>query len=215
MTGLIGGTGSGKTTIINLILRYYDVSNGAVYVNGQAVRALDPNQLRREIALVPQKAVLFSGTIRQNLLMSSPNATDEEIWTAMETAQAKAFVEAMPRQLDSMVDEGGHNFSGGQRQRLTIARAILRKPSLLILDDAASALDLATDAALRRALRDEMKASPNMTVLMVTQRVGTIKGADQILVLDDGELSAVGTHEMLLRENEVYREICHSQGIGL
>ena len=212
--GMIGGTGSGKTTIIQLIMRFFDPEAGAVRVNGQNIRGLDPRALRKEIALVPQRAVLFRGTIRDNLLMSDPKATEEDIRAALETAQALEFVEALPKGLDSPVEEGGHNFSGGQRQRLTIARALLRKAGLLILDDSASALDLATDAALRRALQEEMEKNPELTVLMIAQRVSTIKGADQIIVLDDGEISGIGTHEELLRENTIYQEICQSQGVA-
>ena len=213
--GLIGSTGSGKSTVINLIMRFFDADSGGVYVNGANVKTLDPRTLREKIGLVPQTAVLFSGSIRDNMRMAAQNAADEDILEALQTAQAGAFVEALPRGLDSPVEEGGKNFSGGQRQRLTIARALLKKPELLILDDSASALDFRTDAALRAALRKEMESRPDMTVLMITQRAGTIKSADSILVLDDGRLTGCGTHDELLRENPVYQEICHSQGITL
>ena len=213
MAGLIGGTGSGKTTIINLIMRYFDTQKGNVIVNGKNIKGENPEEFRKDIALVPQKAVLFSGTIRHNLLMSMPKATEEQLWDALETAQAKSFVDELPKKLDSVVEEGGHNFSGGQRQRLTIARAVLRKPSLLILDDSASALDLATDAALRIALKEEMDKNPGMTVFIIGQRVSTIKTADQIIVLDDGKISGIGKHEELIQYNADYREICQSQGI--
>jgi len=213
--GLIGSTGSGKSTVVNLIMRFFDADSGGVYVNGANVKTLDPRTLREKIGLVPQTAVLFSGSIRDNMRMAAQNAADEDILEALQTAQAGAFVEALPRGLDSPVEEGGKNFSGGQRQRLTIARALLKKPELLILDDSASALDFRTDAALRAALRKEMESRPDMTVLMITQRAGTIKSADSILVLDDGRLTGCGTHDELLRENPVYQEICHSQGITL
>lgn len=211
--GFIGSTGSGKSTVISLIMRFFDADSGCVYVNGVNVKTLEPRALRESVGLVPQTAVLFSGTIRDNLQMAVQNATDEDMFTALETAQARPFVEALPKGLQSPVEEGGKNFSGGQRQRLTIARAVLKKPELLILDDSASALDFATDAALRSSLKKEMKSRPDMTVLMITQRAGTIKGADSILVLDDGRLSGFGTHDELLRDNAVYQEICQSQGI--
>lgn len=211
--GLIGSTGSGKSTVVNLIMRFFDTDAGGIYVNGLNVKTLDPRTLRESIGLVPQTAVLFSGTIRENMQMAVQNAEDAEIWQALETAQAGPFVEALPKGLHSPVEEGGKNFSGGQRQRLTIARAVLQKPELLILDDSASALDFRADAALRSALKKEMNSRPDMTVLMITQRAGTIKGADNILVLDDGRLVGAGTHDALLRDNPVYREICQSQGI--
>lgn len=211
--GLIGSTGSGKSTIVNLILRFFDTDSGGVYLGDTNVKTLDSKALRENIGIVPQTAVLFSGTIRENLQMAAQNAADKDMWNALETAQAKSFVEALPKGLDSFVEEGGKNFSGGQRQRLTVARAVLQKPQLLILDDSASALDFATDAALRGALKREMESRPDMTVLMITQRAGTIKNADSILVLDDGRLMGMGTHDQLLRENPVYQEICHSQGI--
>lgn len=213
MVGLIGGTGSGKTTLVNLMLRYFDTQTGAVSLGGSNVKDWDPAALRRQIGLVPQKTALLSGTIRSNLLMAAPNASEEQLWKALEAAQGLDFVKGLRKQLDATVEEGGKNFSGGQRQRLTIARALVRKSKLLILDDASSALDYATDAALRSALRQEMRENPGMAVLMITQRAAAIKNADQILVLDDGRLSGAGTHETLLAENPVYGEICKSQGV--
>lgn len=213
MVGLIGGTGSGKTTLVNLMLRYFDTQTGAVSLGGSNVKDWDPAALRRQIGLVPQKTALLSGTIRSNLLMAVPNASEEQLWKALEAAQGLDFVKGLRKQLDATVEEGGKNFSGGQRQRLTIARALVRKSKLLILDDASSALDYATDAALRSALRQEMRENPGMAVLMITQRAAAIKNADQILVLDDGRLSGAGTHETLLAENPVYGEICKSQGV--
>lgn len=213
MVGLIGGTGSGKTTLVNLMLRYFDTQTGAVSLGGSNVKDWDPAALRRQIGLVPQKTALLSGTIRSNLLMAAPNASEEQLWKALEAAQGLDFVKGLRKQLDATVEEGGKNFSGGQRQRLTIARALVGKSKLLILDDASSALDYATDAALRSALRQEMRENPGMAVLMITQRAAAIKNADQILVLDDGRLSGAGTHETLLAENPVYGEICKSQGV--
>lgn len=213
--GLIGGTGSGKSTIINLIMRYHDVGNGSVRAWDADVRTVSPRTLRLRIGLVPQTAVLFGGTIRKNLLMANPNASEEDMWRALEVAQGASFVREMKQGIDADTEEGGKNLSGGQRQRLTIARALVRKPRLLILDDSASALDYATDARLRRALTQEKTARPEMTVLMVSQRAASIMHAEKILVLDDGRLVGEGTHDTLLLQNEVYREICHSQGIGL
>lgn len=213
--GLIGGTGSGKTTLINLLMRYYDVGSGTVSVDGIDVRTMDPSALRRQIGLAPQKAVLFAGSIRRNLELSAPEATEDEMWHALTVAQAADFVRKMPGGLDATIEEGGKNLSGGQRQRLTIARAVVRNPQLLILDDSASALDYATDAALRSALAEEKRIHPDMTVLLISQRAASLMGADTILVLDDGRLVGQGTHGSLLRENEVYREICLSQGLAV
>lgn len=213
LTGLIGGTGSGKTTLVNLLLRYFDVQAGAVYLGGSDVRDWDPKALRRQIGLVPQKAVLFSGSVRSNLQMAAPDAKEEQLWQALADAQGLDFVKGLTRGLDAPVEEGGKNFSGGQRQRLTIARALVRTPRLLILDDSSSALDYATDAALRSALRQKMRKNPGMAVLMITQRAAAIQNADQILVLDDGRIAGTGTHDALLAENTVYQEICHSQGV--
>lgn len=206
--GVIGGTGSGKSSLVNLIPRFYDVTEGRVVVGGRDVKDWSLEKLREAVGVVPQKAVLFSGTIRENLLWGRGNASDKELWQALETAQAKEFVEKKPKGLDESVAQGGKNFSGGQRQRLTIARALVRKPSILILDDSASALDLATDLKLRTAIR-EMPDSP--TVFIVSQRASSIRHADQIIVLDDGEAVGVGTHDELLKNCEVYKEIYESQ----
>ncbi len=206
--GVIGGTGCGKTTLVNLIPRFYEITLGSLLVDGQAVSEYPMEQLRKKVGMVPQKAVLFKGTLRENMCWGKKDATDEEIWEALEIAQAKEFVTEKPDRLDMEIQQGGQNLSGGQRQRLTIARALVRKPEILILDDSASALDFATDAALRRAIR-EKKAG--MTVFIVSQRASSIKQADKILVLDDGDLVGQGTHEELLRSCEVYQEICLSQ----
>ena len=206
--GVIGGTGSGKTTLIHLIPRFYDVSSGSVEVAGQDVRELTSKSLRSAVGIVPQKASLFRGTLRDNMLWGREDASDEEIWQALETAQAKEFVDSKGMGLDLPVEQGGRNFSGGQKQRLTIARALVRNPRILILDDSASALDFATDARLRQAIRRNTRET---TVFLVSQRVSTVKNADRILVLDDGHLAAFGTHRELLKNSTVYREICESQ----
>ena len=206
--GVIGGTGSGKTTLINLIPRLYDAYSGSVRIDGVDVKEYDIDNLRHHIGIVPQKAVLFKGTIRQNLLWGNENATDDELWAALDTAQAREIVKNKDLELDAPVEQGGVNFSGGQRQRLTIARALVRKPRILILDDSASALDYATDAALRIAIR-KMPNPP--TTFIVSQRAASVRYADQILVLDDGCLVAVGTHGQLLESCPVYREIYYSQ----
>ena len=206
--GIIGGTGSGKSTLVGLIPRFYDATRGEVLVDGVPVQDYSFEQLRGKIGMVPQEAVLFSGTIESNLRWRKPDATREELEKALETAQAKDVVAKKANGLQSGVNQGGKNFSGGQRQRLTIARALVGGPEILILDDSASALDFATDAALRRALRTEMR---DRTVLMVSQRASTIRHADQIIVLDDGEVAGIGTHGELLENCEVYREICLSQ----
>ena len=206
--GVIGGTGSGKSTFVSLIPRFYDATSGEVKVFGRDVKEYPLAELRRLVGTVPQKAAVVSGTIRENLRWAKPDATDEELWAALKTAQAESFVEALPQKLETRVEQGGKNFSGGQKQRLTIARARVGKPSILILDDSASALDFATDAALRKALRTETKG---MTVIMVSQRASTIRYADQILVLDDGGMAGLGTHEELFENCPVYREICLSQ----
>ena len=206
--GIIGGTGSGKTTVIQLLARFYDASSGRVLVDGTDVRDYPEGALIRKIAMVPQKAVLFEGTIRDNLRWGNEMASDDELWSALETAQAAEIVRGKDGGLDAHVEQGGRNLSGGQRQRLTIARALVKKPEILILDDSASALDYATDLALRRALA----ALPGkMTVILISQRASTVRHADRILVLDDGQLKGNGTHEELLAACPVYQEIHASQ----
>ena len=206
--GVIGGTGSGKSSVVNLIPRFYDATKGSVKVEGRDVREYTLEDLRSRIGMVLQKAVLFKGTIRENMRWGNENATDEEIMQALEIAQAKEFVDKKEGGLDFLVEQGGKNLSGGQRQRLTIARAIVKKPDILILDDSASALDFATDAALRKAIR-EMPGNP--TVFIVSQRAASIMYADKIIVLDDGQVVGMGTHEELLAGCEVYQEIYYSQ----
>ena len=206
--GIIGGTGSGKSTLVNMIPRFYDATTGAVLVDGVDVKEYSFEQLRDKIGIVPQKAVLFKGTIRDNIRWGKKDATDEEIYEALRTAQAAAFVEEKNEGLDLPILQGGKNLSGGQKQRLTIARALVKRPEILILDDSASALDFATDAALRKAIRENTK---DMTVFIVSQRASSIRNADRILVLDDGRLAGSGTHRELLKTCDVYREICLSQ----
>lgn len=206
--GIIGGTGSGKTSLINLIPRFYEATAGQVRVHGVPVQEYEPGALRARIGVVPQKAVLFKGTIRQNLCMGKADATEAELQRALEISQAADFVAAKPDGLDTMVSQGGRNLSGGQKQRLTIARALVRQPEILILDDSASALDYATDAALRRAIR---QMASGTTVFLVSQRASSLMHADRILVLEDGETAGVGTHEELLATCEVYQEIYYSQ----
>ncbi len=206
--GIIGGTGSGKTSLINMIPRFYDATKGHVRIKGKDVREYGMEELREMIGIVPQKAVLFQGTIRENMQWGKNDATDAQIWQAIETAQAKAFVEQKDGKLEASVAQSGRNLSGGQRQRLTIARALVGKPEILILDDSASALDYATDAALRQAIRD---MEGDMTVFIVSQRASSIQHADQIIVLDDGEMADIGTHDELLERCEVYQEIYYSQ----
>lgn len=206
--GVIGGTGSGKSTLVNLIARFYDATEGKVALYGHDVRQYPFAQLRTMIGVVPQRAVLFTGTIRDNMRWACPDATDERIWNALEIAQAADFVRGKPGGLDEKVDTAGRNFSGGQRQRLTIARALVPRPAILILDDSASALDYATDAALRKALKEK---TSGMTVFIVSQRATAVQRADRILVLDDGALAGSGTHAELLKTCDVYREICLSQ----
>lgn len=206
--GVIGGTGSGKTTLIDLVARFYDASEGVVRLFGHDVKEYSFAQLRRMTGIVPQQAMLFTGTIRDNMRWTAPNATDEEIWAALEIAQAADFVRSKPGMLDEPVETAGRNFSGGQRQRLTIARALVPKPQILILDDSASALDFATDAALRKALKEKTRG---MTVFIVSQRAASVQRADHILVLDDGALVGDAPHAELLRSCPVYKEICLSQ----
>ena len=206
--GVIGGTGAGKTTLINLIPRFYDVTAGEVLVCGQNVRDYALETLREKIGLVPQRSVLFRGNLRSNMQWGKPDATDEEIYAALKTAQAYDFVEQKGEGLELKVEQEGRNFSGGQKQRLAIARALVRRPEILILDDSASALDFATDAALRKAIKTDTE---NMTVFLISQRVSTVRNADQIVVLDDGQVAGIGTHAELYRNCPVYHEICLSQ----
>ncbi len=206
--GVIGGTGSGKTTLVNLIPRLYDCTSGAVQVFGRNVKDYDAVELRKIVGVVPQRARLFFGTIRSNLCFGAPDATDEQLWQALETAQCAEVVREKPGGLEEAVEQGGRNFSGGQKQRLCIARALVTNPSILILDDSASALDYATDAALRKAIR-ALPGAP--TVFIVSQRVSSLRHADQILVLDEGAVVGQGTHEELLNRCSVYREIYESQ----
>jgi ATP-binding cassette subfamily B protein len=209
-TAVVGGTGSGKTTLIHLVPRLFDATGGAVLVDGVDVRDLDPGLLSRTVGLVPQKPYLFSGTVGSNLRYGRADATDEQLWHALEVAQAREFVEAMPRGLDAPIAQGGANVSGGQRQRLAIARAIVLRPEIYLFDDSFSALDYATDAALRAALAAETTAEA-AAVVIVAQRVSTIRDADRIVVLDEGEVVGTGTHAELMRENQTYREIVLSQ----
>ncbi|MFR8088330.1 MAG: ABC transporter ATP-binding protein [Lachnospirales bacterium] len=206
--GIIGGTGAGKTSLVNLIPRFYDASQGRVLVNGVDVREYPQDQLRNKIGIVPQKAVLFGGSIADNLRWGKEDATREEIMDALRISQSEEFVEKREGGIDAMVAQNGKNLSGGQRQRLTIARALVRKPEILILDDSASALDYATDAKLRKAIR---QVDPSVTVLIVSQRAASIQYADQIIVLDDGEAVGIGTHQELLQNCPVYQEIYYSQ----
>ena len=206
--GVIGGTGSGKSTLVNLIPRFYDAASGQVLVDGTDVKEYSLDELRDKTGVVPQKSVLFKGTLRDNMRWGKQDASDEEIYRALDTAQAREFVDSKGEGLDLYIDQGGHNLSGGQRQRLTIARALVRRPEILIMDDSASALDFATDASLRKAIREN---TGDMTVFIVSQRATTIKSADTILVLDEGRLAGMGTHKELLKDCQVYREICLSQ----
>ncbi len=206
--GIIGGTGSGKTSVINLIPRFYDATKGRVLIDGVNVKDYEISGLREQIGIVPQKAVLFKGSIKDNLLWGNENATAGDLEKALEISQAKEFVDTKEGRLDFMVAQGGKNLSGGQKQRLTIARAIVRNPQILILDDSASALDFATDAKLRQAIKG-MKN--DMSVIIVSQRASSIQYADKIIVMDDGRMAGVGTHEQLLAENEIYQEIYYSQ----
>lgn len=206
--GIIGGTGSGKTSLISLIPRFYDVTKGKVFINGQDVKTLEPYSIRSRIGLVPQKAQLFKGTLRENIQWGEPDATEQDIYQALDTAQAREFVDARKKGLELMIEQDGGNLSGGQKQRLTIARALVRRPDILILDDSASALDFATDAKLRKAIRQDTR---QMTVFLVSQRVSAIQNADKIIVLDDGRIAGTGTHETLLTSCAVYKEIYESQ----
>ena len=206
--GIIGGTGSGKTSLVNLIPGFYPATEGEILLEGRDIRTMSDEELRGRIGVVPQKAVLFKGTIRSNLQWGKPDATQEEMWKALELAQASEVVDGKPGKLDATVAQNGKNFSGGQRQRLTIARALVRNPEILILDDSASALDYATDAKLRAAIRT---LEDKTTTFIVSQRASTIRHADKIIVLDDGEIAGVGTHDELLKDCTVYQEIYYSQ----
>lgn len=206
--GIIGGTGSGKTSLVNLIPGFYPATEGEILLEGRDIRTMSDEELRRRIGVVPQKAVLFKGTIRSNLQWGKPDATEEEMWKALELAQASEVVDGKPGKLDATVAQNGKNFSGGQRQRLTIARALVRNPEILILDDSASALDYATDAKLRAAIRT---LEDKTTTFIVSQRASTIRHADKIIVLDDGEIAGMGTHDELLKDCIVYQEIYYSQ----
>lgn len=206
--GIIGGTGSGKSTLINLIPRFYQAQKGEILINGRNISDYPLVQLRRKIGIVPQKAVLFKGTVRENMQWRDANASDENITEALKIAQALDFVMDKPEALDHMILQGGKNLSGGQRQRLTIARALVGSPEILILDDSSSALDLATEARLRNAIREK---TAGMTVFIASQRVSSIRHADKIIIMDDGEIAGIGTHKQLLESCEVYQEICHSQ----
>lgn len=209
--GVIGGTGSGKSTFVSLIARLYDVTSGRILYRGVDEKELKPEFIRGKIGFVPQKASLFEGSLRDNMKWGKEDATDEEIYQALDIAQARKFVDQKEQGLDFRIEQNGGNLSGGQKQRLTIARALVRKPEILILDDSASALDFATDARLRKAIKEN---TDNMTVFLVSQRVSTIRNADHILVLDDGKIAGIGTHLQLLKENQVYKEICASQMAG-
>lgn len=206
--GIIGGTGSGKTSLVNLIPGFYPATEGEILLEGRDIRTMNDEELRGRIGVVPQKAVLFKGTIRSNLQWGKPDATEEEMWKALELAQASEVVDGKPGKLDATVAQNGKNFSGGQRQRLTIARALIRNPEILILDDSASALDYATDAKLRAAIRT---LEDKTTTFIVSQRASTIRHADKIIVLDDGEIAGMGTHDELLKDCTVYQEIYYSQ----
>lgn len=208
--GIIGGTGSGKSSLVNMIPRFYDATKGEVLIDGINVKSYSLDELRKRIGVVPQKCVLFQGTIAENIRWGNKEATDEDINAALCVAQAKDFVDAKEGGINYMISEGGKNLSGGQKQRLTIARAIVRKPEILILDDSSSALDFATDAALRKAIKEYAK---DMTVFIVSQRASTIMNSDKIVVMDDGEIAGIGTHKELLANCEVYKEICQSQQI--
>ena len=206
--GIIGGTGSGKSSLVHLIPRFYDATSGEIFLLGRSVKEWDRETLRQKVGIVMQKVQVFSGTIRSNLLMGNEGAGEEEMWQALRAAQAEEFVRKKSEGLDEPVEQGGRNLSGGQKQRLTIARALVRKPEILILDDSSSALDYATDAALRKALKN---LPSNMTVFLVSQRTSSIRHADHILVLDDGKAAGWGTHEELLESCQIYREIYESQ----
>ncbi|MFU2400218.1 MAG: ABC transporter ATP-binding protein, partial [Clostridiales bacterium] len=207
-TAVIGSTGSGKSTLVNLIPRFYDVSGGRILIDGVDIKNMSMRTLHEKIGFIPQSAFLFSGTVADNLRMGKPDATEEEMWEALETAQAADFVRTMPDGLDSELSQNGKNLSGGQRQRLAIARVLIRKAEIYVFDDSFSALDFSTDAKLRKALRERM---PDITKIIVAQRVGTIIDASRIIVLDEGKVAGIGTHRELLENCTVYREIAQSQ----
>ena len=209
--GILGSTGSSKTTLIQLINRLYDVTEGAVYVGGTDVREYDLKSLRDEVSVVLQKNVLFSGTIKENLRWGNMEATDEEIERVCKLAQADEFIQQMPDKYDTMLTQGGTNVSGGQKQRLCIARALLKKPKILILDDSTSAVDTRTDALIRKAFREEI---PDTTKIIIAQRVGSIEESDQIIVMDGGKIRELGNHEQLMKHNGIYAEIYQSQVKG-
>ncbi|MBR0470039.1 MAG: ABC transporter ATP-binding protein, partial [Clostridia bacterium] len=206
--GIIGGTGSGKTTLVSLIPRFYDVTGGAVTLGGVDIKELAESEIRDNVAVVQQRANLFSGTIKENLRIAKADATDEEMRLAAETAQATEFIDRLEKGFDTYVSQSGNNLSGGQKQRLTIARALVKNAPILILDDSASALDFATDAALRKAIKEN---TASQTVIIVSQRVNTVKNADRIVCMDDGEIVGVGTHDELIKTCDIYHEICVSQ----
>jgi len=206
--GILGSTGSGKTSVANLISRLYDVSSGAVLVGGQDVRKYDIKTLRDNVAVVLQKNVLFSGTIADNLKWGNENATLEEMTRACEIAQAQEFISQMKEGLNSRIEQGGSNVSGGQKQRLCIARAIIKKPKVLILDDSTSAVDTKTDRLIRKGLKDDL---PEMTKIVIAQRISSIEEADQIIILNDGKVDAIGTHEELIANNQIYQEVYYTQ----
>ncbi len=209
--GIIGGTGSAKSTLVQLISRLYDVTDGAVYVGDVDVRDYDLDVLRQNVAVVLQKNVLFSGTIAENLRWGNENATDEELVHACQLARADSFIQTFPKKYDTYIEQGGTNVSGGQKQRLCIARALLKKPKIIILDDSTSAVDTATDARIRKAFREEL---PGTTKIIIAQRISSVQDADKIIVMEDGKINAIGTHEQLVAENEIYREVYTSQMKG-
>jgi ATP-binding cassette subfamily B protein len=209
--GIIGGTGSSKSTLVQLIARLYDATQGTVRVGGHDVREYDLHALRDQVAMVLQKNVLFSGTIKENLRWGDPNATDEQLVTACQQAQADEFISTFPDGYDTYLEEGGTNVSGGQKQRLCIARALLKKPRILILDDSTSAVDTATDAKIRKAFRDEI---PDTTKLIIAQRISSVQDADRIIVMENGAIDGIGTHEELLASNAIYQEVYYSQQKG-
>ena len=206
--GIVGGTGSGKTSLVNLIPGFYKATEGEVLINGKNINEISVTNLRERIGIVPQKSVLFKGTIRENMLWGKSDAADDEIYDAIKTAQASDVIDSRPDKLDAFVSQNGENFSGGQRQRLCIARSLVKKPDILILDDSSSALDYLTDRNLRKALRD---LDDNMTIFIVSQRTSAFSGADMIIVLDDGQISGIGTHDELLETCPIYKEIYDSQ----